>query len=283
MATMAAGLIILGCGGDDNERQQIQVMLTDLPLSGVKEVHVHIVRIEIVGEEGPVVVVNDDDLPDDIELIALAGNPLLLGQPLVPVGTYTQVRLILSDEPGENWIIDEDDVRHDLTVPSGPQTGAKLVTGQFEIVSGQVSTLLLDFNAAASIHRAGASGQWIMRPTIAASVVNVTELEFGSISGTVLDESGQPLVVPEDQLLGVFIETPFGPIAIAEVDPDDGSFAIPALLVGSYNLSVRFADPDWNPIGDPLGFRTDGDLITSLEVTLASGDALVYDIVVPAT
>ena len=43
------------------------------------------------------------------------------------IDTYTQVRMIVSDEPGENWVLDENDVRHDLTVPSGPQTGVCLL------------------------------------------------------------------------------------------------------------------------------------------------------------
>lgn len=286
MVIVAAGLTLMGCGGgDDEDRQQMRVMLTDMPLSGVKEVHVHIVRVEIVGSGGPVLLVDDPDIPDDIELIALAGNPLLLGQPLVPIDTYTQVRMIVSDEPGENWVLDENDVRHDLTVPSGPQTGVKLVTGQFQIVAGQVSTLLLDFNAAASVHEAGASGNWILRPTVAASVVNVADLDFGSISGTVLDENGDPLVVPDDQVLGIFIQTPFGAIAVAEVDDTDGSFEIPALLVGTYDLRVRYADLDWDPIGEPLTFRVDADptLIALLPIVLADGDALVYAIVVPTT
>lgn len=280
---VAAGLTLMGCGGDDDENEaQIRVMLTDMPLSRVKEVHVHIVRIEMVGSGGPVVLVNDAAIPDDIELIALAGNPMLLGRPWVPVDTYTQVRLILSEEAGENWVVDENDVVHHLTIPSGAQTGVKLVSGQFTIVAGQISTLLLDFNAAASVHEAGASGNWIMRPTVAASVVNVTDLHFGSISGTILDENGHPLVVPDDRVLGIFIQTPFGAIAVAEVDATDGSFEIPALLVGAYDLKLYFADTDWNPIGDPLTFRIDGgDPITVLPITLADGDTLVYTIVVP--
>lgn len=279
---VAAGLTLMGCGGDDDENEaQIRVMLTDMPLSRVKEVHVHIVRIEMVGSGGPVVLVNDAAIPDDIELIALAGNPMLLGRPWVPVDTYTQVRLILSEEAGENWVVDENDVVHHLTIPSGAQTGVKLVSGQFPIVAGQISTLLLDFNAAASVHEAGASGNWIMRPTVAASVVNVTDLHFGSISGTILDENGHPLVVPDDRVLGIFIQTPFGAIAVAEVDATDGSFEIPALLVGAYDLKLYFADTDWNPIGDPLTFRIDGgDPITVLPITLADGDTLVYTIVV---
>jgi len=281
-AAAAAVMVMSGCGGSGGDGS-VRVMLTDLPMSEVSEVYVHIVRIEMVTQSAGVqTLLTDGQMPDEIELTALAANPLLLGQPLVPPGTYTQVRLIVSEVEGENWIVTEDEERHDLKIPSGPQTGTKLVTGQFEIAAGQVVTLLLDFNAAASVHEAGTGGQWIMRPTVAASVVPQAQLDFGTIEGTVLDDQGEPLAVPEGQVLGVFIETPFGPIALAEVIADDGSFAIPALIVGDYELRVMFADTDWSPIGDPLSFQIDGgDLIALFDISLNANETIQITIVVP--
>ncbi|MEA3400969.1 MAG: DUF4382 domain-containing protein [Armatimonadota bacterium] len=288
LALLAVGAFILaGCGGGDEgpagRSGTVQVLLTDVPLSDVTEVHVHIVRIELVSEgEGPVVLLTDDDLPDDIELIALSQQPMPLGEPLVEPGSYNQVRLILSDEVGANWILDGEGVRHDLTVPSGAQTGAKLVTGQFEVVAEQMVTLLIDFNAAASVHQAGASGQWIMRPTISAAVVSADELDFAAISGTVLDEEGNPLEVPEGELLGVFIETPLGALEVAEVDPESGEFQIPAILAGAYDLKIMYADADWNPVGDPLQFHLEGeaDLLTALAISLEADEVLELSLVV---
>jgi len=287
LALFAIGAIILaGCGGGDDGDARMRVMLADLPMSDVSEVHVHIVRIEVVGDGGPIVLLDDAHIPDDIELTALAANPILLGQPVIPAGTFTQVRLIVSSAQGANWVRTTDGERHDLFIPSGAQTGTKLVTGQFTLDPGEVATLLLDFNAAASVHQAGASGLWIMRPTVAASVVPVGELAFGSIAGTVLDDEGQPLAVAEGEVLGVFIETPFGAIALAEVAPEDGSFEIPALLAGAYDLRIRYADLDWNPIGDPLSFclgeDVDMTLMTLLEILLDADESIDLAIVVPS-
>lgn len=281
------GFVLTGCGGGDgDDAGTMRVMLTDLPASDVTEVHVHIVRIEVVGAGGPVVLLNDADIPDDIELTALAANPILLGQPLVPAGTFTQVRLIVSGADGENWVRTSDGERHDVRIPSGPQTGTKLVTGRFAVGAGEVVTLLLDFNAAASVHEASNSGQWIMRPTVAASVVPVGQLNFGSIEGTVLDDEGLPLAVPENQVLGVFIETPFGAIALAEVDPEDGSFEIPALLAGGYELKIMYADLDWTPIGAPLSFYLGDDvdmtLTTLHDILLGADESIDLTLVVPS-
>ncbi|MGC9318168.1 MAG: DUF4382 domain-containing protein [Armatimonadota bacterium] len=291
VALLAVGAFILaGCGGSDDGPAAgsgtVEVMLTDVPLSDVTEVHVHIVRIEVMSEgEGPAVLLTDEDLPNDIELIALSQYPMSLGEVGLEPGSYNQVRLILSDEPGANWILDGDGEPHDLTVPSGAQTGAKLVTGQFEVVAGEMITLLIDFNAAASVHQAGASGQWIMRPTISAAVVSADELDFAAISGTVLDEEGNPLEVPEGELLGVFIETPLGALEVAEVDPETGEFEIPAILAGAYDLTLMYADTDWSPVGDPLQFHLEGetDLLTALAISLAADEDLVLNLVVPTS
>lgn len=286
VAAVAAFVFVLaGCDGGDGGATgtgTARVVLTDVPMSDVQEVHVHITRVEAVSnDDGVQTLVTDDQIPDDIDLVALAANPLLLGQPLIPVGTYTQIRLILDADPGENYVIDGDGVRHDLTVPSGPQTGAKLVTGAFDIADGQVVTILLDFNAAASVHQAGQSGQWIMRPTIFASVVDAADIDLGSVEGTVLDESGDPLPVPVGEVLGVFLETPFGPVAVAQVDPDDGTFVIPAVLADQYTLRVRYADADdWDDYEDPLNLVVNGDTQQFLTIDLDPDELLELAIVV---
>lgn len=289
VALFAVALVLIGCGGDDGGDSArgtgtARVVLTDAPMSDVREVHVHITRVEAISQGGAQTLVTDADIPDDIELIGLAANPLLLGQPLIPAGDYTQIRMILDAGAGENWIIDGDGVRHDLTVPSGPQTGAKLVTGAFSVANGETITILLDFNAAASVHEAGQSGQWIMRPTIFASVVDTTELDFGTVQGTVLGEDGLPLPVEEGEILGVFVETPFDPVAVAQVDPEDGSFEIPAILVGRYSVRVRYADPDdWEPITGPLDLLVDGDIQEQIVINLDPEEVINLAIVVDLT
>ena len=93
-----------------------------------------------------------------------------------------------------------------------------------------------------------------------------------------------PLAVPTDELLGVFLDTTFGSVAVAEVDPDDGTFEIPAVLAGNYELSVRYANPDdWSPVSDPLVLLVDGDLQQFVAISLSADEVLALSIVVDIT
>ena len=287
-ALLAAGLLlsVVGCGGGGGSSSSgsgtVRVMLTDAPAADISEVHVHITSVQAVASGGPVTLVNDAALPDDIELVALARDPLLLGQPLIPSGDYTQVRLIVSSVAGENWIRTAAGDRYDLKVPSGSQTGAKLVTGEFSVPAGGTVVLLLDLDAAASVHQAGASGQWIMRPTIFASVVD-TIPGMGALNGTVLDSAGAPPVPPAGSVLGVYVQGPFGPVGVAEVSPVDGAFSIPGLPAGSYDLQLFYAGLDWVPTGPALSFSADAGVIfgASLPVEIVAGTTLTLALVLP--
>ena len=73
-------------------------------------------------------------------------------------GLYTQMRLIIGTNPDSglnilnrthpyaNYVIDLSDAAHELKVPSGLQTGIKLVQG-FEINANSTTELNLDFDA----------------------------------------------------------------------------------------------------------------------------------------
>jgi hypothetical protein len=134
-----------------------------------------------------------------------------LGISDLPAAHYTQMRLIIGDKPdngfnfmGEkhpyaNYIIDGSDVYHELKIPSGLQTGIKIVNG-FNIKADEITELLLDFDASRSIVMAGASGQWLLKPTI-----NVLK-DYSIITGNITDTS-------EKQLEGVLV-------SVQKYDPD---------------------------------------------------------------
>ena len=292
-----AGLFLLltGCGGGGDGgggggigSGHVGVMMTDAPPSaGIAEVHVHITKIEAVGSGGPVTLLDDAQIPDDIDLVALAHNPLLLGQPLIAAGNYTQIRLILSTVAGQNWIKmtpAAGGATHDLTVPSGGQTGAKIITGNLAVPKGGTVFLLLDFNAQASVHQAGNSGKWMMRPTIFASVVPSTTPGLASMQGTVLDGSGHALAPPVGDLLGVFIQTTFGPIFVAEVSNVDGSYLVSGLVVGDvYTVQLYFASPDGVPVGAALQYEQGGGgLVSSINFQMPAAGTFTENLVVPS-
>lgn len=120
--------------------------------------------------------------------------------PLQP-GNYSQIRLIIGNTPDDqpnilchshpfaNYVIDVDDNEiHELTVPSGPQTGLKIVcAGQCNIEPNQTTEVILDFDAAASVVVAGNSGNYNLKPTIKLLSLD----NFTLVSGTVTDSSDQ--------------------------------------------------------------------------------------------
>ena len=78
-----------------------------------------------------------------------------LGQAQLEPGKYTQIRLNVV-----NAVVTINGTDHDMTIPSGE---IKLVN-EFDIVEGEATTLILDFDAYESVHQSG--NKYIMRPTI---------------------------------------------------------------------------------------------------------------------
>jgi len=78
----------------------------------------------------------------------------------LPAGKITQMRLLL----GSNNTVMVDSVIHKLTVPSGSQTGIKLI-GQMIIDPNKTLNVLIDFDASKSIVLNG-NGTYHMKPTV---------------------------------------------------------------------------------------------------------------------
>lgn len=78
----------------------------------------------------------------------------------IPAGHYTQIRLRVA--AGSNVVVGG--VARPLVIPSGMQTGVKLVKG-FDVPAGGLTQLTLDFDGARSIVVAG-DGTYHLKPTI---------------------------------------------------------------------------------------------------------------------
>jgi hypothetical protein len=107
-----------------------------------------------------------------------------VGVATLPPGRYGQIRLMLVDAS-----IVVDGVEHELTIPSGAESGLK-INGGFALYDGVATTITLDFDAGRSVHYTEGSG-YIMKPVI--DVIDVT-----SHAGTAEDgETRDPAVSPE--------------------------------------------------------------------------------------
>lgn len=175
----------------------------------------------------------------------------------VPAGHYTQIRLHLG--AGSNVVIDG--TTHSLTVPSGMQSGYKLV-GEFDVPAGGGVELTLDFDAARSIHRTG-NGRYMLRPTVRVIVNQVATT--GNIIGHLLPEG-----------VDATIYAISGPDTVqTTVAGADGRFDLAALLPGSYSVAIHpeaaYRDTTLTDVAVSAGATTD---VGDVELTpVATGTA----------
>ena len=162
--------------------------------------------------------------PRRIDLLTLTnGAADFLGQVSLPAGTYTQIRLVLTEQG--NSVVLEGGEERKLKTPSAQQSGLKLHT-HFDVPEGQVADVTLDFDACKSIVKAGNSGQWLLKPVI--SVIPVFYPAGQTIQGQVTEAALiDDLVVSVQQ----------GGATLRSTTPDTtGKFVLAPVPVGTYNL-----------------------------------------------
>jgi hypothetical protein len=173
-----------GCGSKPGMRfGTVQLRLTDAP-GNVEALHLVINEVSVhraggaedlgdreeEGEDDTLEVEDHDEgngwevvksEPMTVDLMTLRnGAVTTLGIALVPATRYTQIRLKLG--AGSDVVVDG--VTYPLIVPSGLQSGLKLVH-PFNVPADGVVDLLVDFDAQRSVVETGA-GAWMLKPTV---------------------------------------------------------------------------------------------------------------------
>ncbi len=173
-----------------------------------------------------------------------------LGIAPLGAGSYTQMRLIIGTTPDSssniqchqhpfaNYVIDADDGEiHELTIPSGDQTGIKIIChGLCDIAENQTTELILDFDAAASVVVAGNSGTYNLKPTIKV----LTTADFSIVTGTVTNSLDLALISGATVNTQIFDGTPLDPadqimVRNSTQTDVDGSYEL-FMKPGEYNL-----------------------------------------------
>lgn len=193
--------VISACGGGgsggDGGSGNLSVSLTDSTLPGFQAIYVTVDQVQAHpdGDGGWVTVGTPHKTVDLLKLIN--GVREELGVASLAAGHYTQLRLVLGSSPGAglnllsqlhpfaNYFIDDSNAVVELKVPSGLQTGIKIVRG-FDINANQTTELLLDFDAMRSVVMAGSSGLWLLKPTI--KVLDTAD--YSIVDGIVRDAIG---------------------------------------------------------------------------------------------
>ncbi len=198
---LGVGLLLYACGGGGSGGGvgTLSTALTDSTTDEYQAIYVTIARVEVHNDAGGSweTVATPDATYNLLDLVN--GVRENLGMATLGAGHYTQMRLIIGltpdaglnlfsqPHPYANYFIAKDGAIHELKVPSGPQTGLKLVNG-FDIDTDQTTELILDFDALRSVVMAGSSGQYLLKPTI--KVLDTAE--GAKVSGTVADAGTEP-------------------------------------------------------------------------------------------
>ncbi len=136
----------------------IQIFVTDPPAPNVANVWVEVSKIEVHRAAGPdskwITIV---DQPVTFDLLKITEVQKFLGSQKVDAGTYTQLRMYIT----EAWIIDLDGEEHDAFVPS---ERLKFVR-PFTIEDSEIKRLVLDFDGDRSLNVTGA-GQYMLKPVV---------------------------------------------------------------------------------------------------------------------
>jgi hypothetical protein len=190
MGLLLTGLVA-GCGGDGGsgsgggtgagaQAGVLGVSLTDAPACGFDEVNVTVRKVRVHQSDSanenaagwseitltPPRTINLLNLNDPTQPNFALDN---LGETSLPSGHYTQVRLVLEDnngnQPTANWVVlSSTKAVEPLETPSAIRSGIKLIN-QFDVPSGQRVDLLLDFDACKSIVQRG-NGTYALKPVI---------------------------------------------------------------------------------------------------------------------
>ncbi|MBU3820492.1 DUF4382 domain-containing protein [Flavobacteriaceae bacterium XHP0103] len=178
----------------------------------------------------------------------------------IPVGTLTQMRLVLGD--GNTILIEndqEEDEEFDLKTPSAQQSGLKLKTNSV-IEQGFTYDFVLDFDVEKSIVMAGDSDNIILKPVIYMSAeVNsgiiegtVTPSDVPSIASVLVDDMGTPET--EDDFV------------ISAATDETGAFALWGVPAGTYEVIVTPQDET----SDYDYGSAEGVVVTNGEITTIS-------------
>jgi len=277
VVTAALGLLA-ACGGsgDDGDKSKtgtLKLGITDAPVDHAFAVNVQFTGVELKPVDGAPF--SFDFAPaKDFNLLSLTGTnrAMLLDGVVIPAGDYEWVRLKVNADPnvgGDSYVVlEEGGEQCEIRIPSGDQTGLKLVRG-FTVAVGAVTDFTIDFDLRKSlvappgqktIVESCGNQAFLLKPVLRM----VNNLQVGSISGTVdlgfagtqcpadnsapypgnvylfgpIEAGAADTTVLTDDYDGIASD-PNGADALvsAMVDPNTGNYTIGFLAPGRYKVA----------------------------------------------
>lgn len=283
-------LAFTGCGSDGDTADPtgtLSLSMVDAPGGSYQAVYVSIEEVQVCirnpecdgteeSEECECDWETIGTLEETYNLLELVGGVMSsLGQKDLEPGDYNQMRLLLHDVPGDSlnvlgdahpfpqYLVDEAGETHEMKVPSGYESGIKLVH-PFEIVEDLTTELILDFDVAKSVVKAGNSGKYRLKPTI--KVIGTHNRAV--VSGVVGTDGGTPL---EGAMIEAWYqdENSDWNMAMGTLTDADGAYMLYLDLGGDNEL-----DPmDYRIVASADGYEpTCTDLTVEVDMTYPATD-----------
>ena len=191
LGCVAAPLLAACGGGGGASSATMNLGITDGPVASASAVVISFTGVELQPSGGGKAVTFNFSSPKTIDLLQEQnGNEAaLLSGASVPAGNYDWIRLLLnvsSNGTVANSYIEINGAQYPLMIPSGAQTGLKLVQG-FTMTANQVADFTVDFMLQQSITAApgqttsGGTQEYIVKPALRL----INNVQAGTISGTV--------------------------------------------------------------------------------------------------
>lgn len=267
--------LVMGCSLSSEDTGTVRLSLTDAPIADANDVEGVFITITSIeyNLNGEWIEDTGFEGPQEFNLLDLTGGVVApLSHTIIPAGEVSQIRFmmdvqkegsarrtnpgayILFDPEGATDGIDDSDVKRELFVPSGGQTGYKAV-GSFTIPKNGEVEITADFDVRKSVVKRGTNDEYILKPTIRLVVNNQAGTIEGDflIAGTTY-ESYTVFVYEEgaysdSEALPAEIDDPdFIPFenatSSASVDTTTGSYILPFLASGTYDLVIAGVGED---------------------------------------
>lgn len=250
LAMSIAAVTLAGCnlsGGSAAGNGSLSLDITDAPVDNASEVTVIFSGVDLQSANGVRTEIRYEE-PKSINLLSLQGGitESLLESETLPAGDYEWIRLVLDAEQDSASYIVIDEAQYDLFIPSGAQTGLKLVNGFTVPVNGELS-LTIDFDLRKSIvaPKGNPKANYFLKPALRL----VDNSEVGHIAGVVASTT-----ITENCSAAVYVYEGFDvepgdvggdgnePLASALVDTDqtgvdEFEYKVAFLVAGEYTAS----------------------------------------------
>lgn len=253
-AILGMAFVLGSCGGSSSGSDATGVLnlaVTDAPIDDLAKVVIEFTGVSVKPANGDAIEFMFDEA-QSIDMLELQGNLAegILTDATVPAGEYEWIRLHVNaeyDNVMDSYAETELGTQLELWIPSGNQTGLKLVRG-FTVAAGGVADFTVDFDLRKSIVSTPNEEGLKFKPVLRL----IDNIQAGSISGTVdamliTESCADP--ANEVGAIYVFTGTDIVPADVsgAETDPlttalvkHDGEayiYEVGFLQAGSYTLA----------------------------------------------